>query len=78
MYYMIEIFIILCYYTSHPYVQWHYVGELKLEMVGEFTPRKLTNTTNQGLFTLEKSWLLHIYKFTAPIPFPQGSCSSTP
>jgi len=63
---MIEIFIMLCYCTSHLYVQWHYVGELKLNMVGEFTPRKLTNTANQGLFTLERAGC---YTFTnLPLP----------
>lgn len=54
-YCMVEIFynVVLLHISSHLCIQWHYVGSLKLVMVGEFTTRKLANTTNWSLFTLE-------------------------
>lgn len=44
--------------SSHVYIQCHEVDSLRLGMVGMFTPRKLSNATNQGF--LQKFNVLNI------------------
>lgn len=56
-------------FSSQPYAQWGQLGSEKSAEVGEFTPQKLENTTNQNsfFFFFADSLLLNIYQHITPL-----------